>query len=73
MRFQSLDACWPIPALAEARAGVCPHAFLQGERAVRNADTPEFNTPSRYPGQLQKYRARRSWPGILSREIIQYP
>ena len=69
MRFLSRDACRPIPALAEARAEVCPQTLSPSERAVRNADTPEFNTASKQLVRVRKHQARRSWPGILSREI----
>jgi hypothetical protein len=73
MRFRSRDACWPIPALTEARAEVCPQAIFPGKRAAPDADAPEFHTASEHQGRLRKLQARRSRPGILSREIIQYP
>jgi len=73
MRFRSRDACWPIPTLTEARAEVCPQALFPGKRTAPDAAAPEFNTASEYPGRLRKLQTRRSWPAILSREIIQYP
>jgi hypothetical protein len=73
MRFRSRDARRPISTLAEACAEVCPQALFPGKRAAPDADAPEFNTASKQLGRVRKHRARRSWPGILSREIIQYP
>jgi hypothetical protein len=73
MRFRSRDARRPISALTEARAEVCPQALFPGKRAAPDADAPEFNTASKQPGRVRKLQARRSRPGSLSREIIQYP